>query len=170
VGHPRIRRDCEGRDKHSYRQVNESGNQLILEDRIQGADSESQHTELGMDVNPVGGQTMSFHRKWPWQKTLKNDQGFEVTFLEPYDRGEKLRYSEGKKQKTFLAEPALIETPRGEKMGLHLALQAEYLARWDDGSNTTLEERELIRMRMHDALSFLKIPHSIGKDLPGRPC
>jgi hypothetical protein len=47
-----------------------------------------------------------------------------------------------------------------EQRGLHFALQDRYLAKWDDGSATSAEDRETVRNRLRAALEYMRIRYT----------
>jgi hypothetical protein len=106
---------------------------------------------------------MAFHRKWFRWRAVRNDDGYEVAFVGGgYMRGFEIRYSGREGSRTVIGETARVSTSGGKfKRGLHLALEDHSLAKWDDGSETTAEEREAIRTRIHASLEYMGIPHTM---------
>jgi hypothetical protein len=110
---------------------------------------------------------MGFHRKWFSWKAVRNDEGYEVGFVGTYKGGRRVKYSIGDRALTVLAEPAKVEVGTNTwRLGLHFALDDRYLAKWDDGSPTTAEERASIRGRIHAALEYMGVLHSTSDDTP----
>jgi hypothetical protein len=97
-----------------------------------------------------------FRRKFLRARSVRANSGFEVEFHGMH----KVRYSEAGQTATFAAEPAVLE--RGifkGKRGWIIALSQ--LAKWDDGTAFSVEQRELIHRRSKDALTFMGVPHVI---------
>jgi hypothetical protein len=93
---------------------------------------------------------------------VRNDDGYEVAFAGRDKLAQKVTYSDGRKSKTILGEPGVLaRTEHKRKWGLHFAFGDRYLARWDDGSEMSPEERETLRNRIHASLEYMGVPHAV---------
>jgi len=101
---------------------------------------------------------MGFHRKWFRWRAVRDDSGYEVAFVGMDRRARKVKYSDGKRSITVAGEPVKVSEKR---WGLHFALQDRYLGKWDDGSETTHEERETVRNRFRGALEYMRVRYTL---------
>jgi hypothetical protein len=105
---------------------------------------------------------MGFHRKWLRWRAVQHDEGYEVAFVRAANRVRKVRYSDALKSLTIGGEPVVMPGGKGKRRwGLHFALQDRYLQKWDNGSETTAAEREVIRTRIRASLEYMHVPYTI---------
>jgi hypothetical protein len=105
---------------------------------------------------------VALHKRW-FRRVVFSDEGYEVAFVGSVPRGRKLRYSEGGRSVTCVGEQSLVVEGAQRRWGLHFALDPTHLAKWDDGSEVSVAEREQIQDRVHALLDYMRFPHSLDK-------
>jgi hypothetical protein len=107
---------------------------------------------------------MGFHRIWFRRRSLRNDEGYKFRLVGRRASTRIYEYSDGQHSIQVASEPARVR--RGDKLAWteHFALNDRYLLHWSDGVETSAEERDVVRDRIHASLKYLRITHTL--DVP----